>query len=378
MCQDALHKLLMQVPKCEHHVHLEGALTPGLFLALFTRHNASLQAESHIYASLASLRDHYSSPDACPSQQDFWTRYSTGLHVLRTTADFRDLGMEYFQKAADCTVRHAEVSFDAQAHTSRGIDFRTVINGLKSACADAQAEYGMSSCLILCFRRDLPLSSARETYDAAREHLLDGTIAGIGLHGPGETEYPPELFQEIFHQAEKDGVRRTAHAGETAGPETITAALSSLKAQRIDHWRTLPSDKKLLERIVRGNHLLTACPVSNVRLLPSAGVEAVWDLPIRPFLDSGVCFSINSDYPALLGGAWVQEGYCAVQHAFGLKFREWESVCLASIEGSWCSEERKMEIACELLAVLEGWADGLPDLPEATKKRARKRKVLEE
>jgi len=273
------------------------------------------------------------------------------MSVLLNEKDFEDLAYEYFHKAHNDGVRHAEVFFDPQAHTSRGIAYETVVKGFSTAQARAEKDFGLTSKLILCFLRHLPAKEANETFETADAlgHFSNGTVAGIGLDS-SEVGFPPELFREVYAKAEEKGVRRTAHAGEEGDPSYISGALDILHTTRIDHGVRLVEDEALFQRVAREKILVTLCPLSNVRLRV---VKKVADLPLRKWLDNGIQFSINSDDPAYFGG-YILDNYVAVQEAFGLTVEEWRGVAVASIKGSWCSEERKEEVLREIEAWFEG------------------------
>jgi adenosine deaminase len=223
----------------------------------------------------------------------------------------------------------------------------TVVKGFDRACQRAEKDLGITSKLIMCFLRHLPVNEAKDTLQAAISGgYLDvqageerRVIEGLGLDS-SEVGFRPELFAEQFAEAEKMGVRRTAHAGEEGDPSYISGALDSLHAERIDHGIRLVEDPALLQRVIKENILLTVCPLSNVCL---QAVQNVGQVPIRKFLEAGVKFSLNSDDPAYFGG-YILENYCAVQEAFDLSMDEWKVIAENSIQGSWCGEKRKREL----------------------------------
>ncbi|CZR56933.1 probable adenosine deaminase [Phialocephala subalpina] len=284
------------------------------------------------------------------SLNDFLHYYFIGMSVLLHSSDFESLAYEYFTRAHNDGVHHAEIFFDPQAHTSRGVAYGTVVEGLVAAQKKAEKEFGLSSKLILCFLRHLPASEAGETYKEAEAlgHFSDGTVAGIGLDS-SEVGFPPEIFREVYTSAGKAGIRRTAHAGEEGDSTYISRALDLCNTERIDHGIRLVDDEELLKRVAKDKTLVTMCPLSNVRL---RCVTKVADLPIRKFLDEGVRFSINSDDPAYFGG-YILDNYCAVQESFNLSLVDWKFIAVAAIEGSWCDAERKSA----LLAKLEEWEE---------------------
>jgi adenosine deaminase len=260
-------------------------------------------------------------------------------------SDFEALAWEYFLKAKRDGVLHAEVFFDPQAHLDRNISYATVVGGFTAACKRAKSELGISTELIPCILRHLPISSAWEMYNQVLPDLQSGAVAGIGLSSTEKGNRPGQ-FQDIYADAKAKGIKRTAHAGEEGDVSYVREALEVIHVQRVDHGIKLADDTELLAEFARQNILVTVCPISNVEL---RCVKDVKELPIRQFLDAGVKFSLNSDDPSYFGG-YILANYCAVHEAFNLSVEEWAGIVTASIEGSWCSAARKEE----MLQVLDG------------------------
>ncbi len=258
------------------------------------------------------------------------------MKCLIKEQDFEQLAWEYFLKAKSDGVVHAEVFFDPQAHTGRGIAYEIVVKGFTTACQRAEKELQLSAKLILCLLRHLPVEDSTTTYEQARLDLESGRLAGLGLDS-SEKEFPPGAWKEIYGTAKTKGIRRTAHAGEEGPVGYIREALNELDIERIDHGIRLAEDTDLMQEVADKNILVTMCPLSNVRL---RCVKNVRELPIRTFLDNGVMFSINSDDPAYFGG-YILENYCAVQEACNLTAKDWEGITKAAVEGSWCDHSRK-------------------------------------
>ena len=336
MCKSNLHPFLAALPKAEHHMHLEGALSPSLLFTLAARNSIMIPSSDQAFASPAALLDRYS---RFSSLDDFLQYYFFGMKCLIREQDFEQLAWEYFLKAKSDGVVHAEVFFDPQAHTARGIAYETVVDGFTRACQRAERELGLSTKLILCFLRHLPVEDSRTTYEQASSDLESGRLAGLGLDS-SEKGFPPGPWKEIYGTAKAKGIRRTAHAGEEGPVEYIREALRELDVQRIDHGIRLAKDTDLMREIAERKILVTMCPLSNVKL---RCVKTVQELPIRTFLENGVMFSINSDDPAYFG-AYVLDNYCAVQEACNLTAKEWGGVTKAAVEGSWCSDGRKQDM----------------------------------
>lgn len=314
-----LSSFIIGLPKAELHLHIEGSLEPDLMFALAQRNGVAIP-----YASVEDVRAAY----AFGNLQDFLDIYYAGADVLRTQRDFHDLAAAYFERAAADGVVHAELMFDPQTHTDRGIPFVTVIEGLLSACGEAEARHGISSVLILSFLRHLSEEAAFATL-AAAEPWLD-RIAAVGLDS-SENGHPPEKFARVFAAAAAKGLRLTAHAGEEGPPAYVYEALDLLHVDRIDHGNRALEDDALVERLVREGMTLTVCPLSNLKLCV---VHDLADHPIDRMLALGLRATINSDDPAYFGG-YIADNYHAAAAARGLTRVQLGQLARNSFTGSF-------------------------------------------
>lgn len=355
MCKSSsspIHNFLHALPKVEQHLHVEGTLEPELLFELAAKNGVTLP-DDPVYASPSSLRERYGRFSCL---DDFLHYYYLGVSVLVGADDFERLAWTYFAKAAEQNVRHAEVFFDPQAHTARGVSYDVVVQGLVAAKARAERELNMTVELIVCLLRHLPVPECDRLIDTVldRGHFTDGTLVGLGMVS-SEKDFPPELFRDTYARAAAMGTHLTSHAGEEAPPSFITSSLENLGVTRIDHGLAAAQDPALMASLAANRTLLTLCPWSNVAL---CNIPELADAPIRTFLDAGVRFSINSDDPAYFG-AYIEECYCRVQDTFALTVADWDWIVRGSIEESWCSEARKAEIIAELDNVLDKYRPAL-------------------
>jgi len=290
------------LPKAELHLHIEGTLEPDMMFRLAARNEITLP-----YPSVEALRSAYQ----FEKLQDFLDLYYQGMGVLRTEEDFYDLTWAYLEKARAQNILHAEIFFDPQGHTTRGIAFETVIDAICRALDNARKRLGISSRLIACFLRDRSASEAMATLDEILRHR--DRIVAVGLDS-AERGHPPEKFAAVFDRARAAGLLTVAHAGEEGPAAYVRGALDLLHVARIDHGNHALDDPALVERLVRERVPLTVCPLSNVRL---CGVDTIANHPLRAMLDRGLFVTINSDDPAYFGG-YLNENYIAVQQALGL------------------------------------------------------------
>ncbi|MPZ61210.1 MAG: adenosine deaminase [Propionibacteriales bacterium] len=322
------------LPKAELHLHLEGTLEPELIFELAARNRVRLP-----YASVDDLRRRYAFTDL----QSFLDLYYANMRVLRTAQDFRDLTTAYLARARQAGVRHAEVFFDPQAHTSRGVPLAEALAGVTEALSDSEREYGVSTGLVVTFLRDLSADSAMSTLESVLD--LGSPVLGVGLDS-AEMGHPPAKFAEVFARARAEGLRCVAHAGEEGPPEYITDALDVLRVERIDHGVRCLEDDGLVERLVRDRIPLTVCPLSNVRL------RVVDDLAAHPIVrmrDRGLLVSVNSDDPSYFGG-YVDENYGQLAREFGLDASTLAELARNSFESAFLEPPRRDALLAEVAA----------------------------
>jgi adenosine deaminase len=331
-----LDTFIAGLPKAELHMHIEGSLEPELMFELARRNRVEIP-----FRSVEEVRAAYSFSNL----QDFLDIYYQGAAVLRTEEDFRDLALAYFDRAAADSVTHAEIFFDPQTHTDRGIPFGVVMAGLLAGMAEALERHGLSSKLILCFLRHLDEAAAFATLREA-EPWLD-RIEAVGLDS-SELGHPPEKFARVFRAAAEQGLKRVAHAGEEGPPDYVWQALDLLEIDRLDHGNRSLEDPRLVERLAREHMTLTVCPLSNHKLCVVPDLAAH---PIDRMLAAGLRATINSDDPAYFGG-YVNDNYRAVAGLLGRDALA--TLARNSFEGSFLGEAQKAEQIERLDAYLAG------------------------
>ena len=324
--RERLPALLRSMPKAELHLHIEGSLEPELIFRLAQRNGVTLP-----YPSVEALRAAYAFSDL----QSFLDLYYAGAAVLLKEQDFFDMAWAYFERAAADNVVHAEIFFDPQTHTERGVPIEAVIVGLEHACRRAHAEFGISAKLILCFLRHLSEEAAFDTLEQAlpyRHHFI-----GVGLDS-GERGNPPEKFARVFARCRELGLHVVAHAGEEGPPAYIAAALDVLQVERIDHGVRCVEDPALVRRLAASRMPLTVCPLSNVKLcvFPTLAQHN-----LKALLDAGLCATVNSDDPAYFGG-YINDNFVQTFTAVpALTARDAWQLAANSFEASFADEAHK-------------------------------------
>jgi adenosine deaminase len=319
-----LPALLAAMPKAELHIHIEGSLEPELIFALARRNGVSLP-----YAGVEDLRKAY----AFTNLQSFLDIYYAGASVLLEEQDFYDMAWAYLQRARHDNVLRAEIFFDPQTHTARGVAMETVITGLHRACQDAR-NLGVDAELILCFLRHLSEADAFETLEAALP--LRDKFIGVGLDS-SEVGHPPEKFARVFAKCRQQGLHLVAHAGEEGPPAYVWSALDVLKVERIDHGVQSVKDPALMKRLAQDRIPLTVCPLSNLKLRVFPSLE---QHNLRALLDAGLVATVNSDDPAYFGG-YLNANFLQTFAATGLDVRHAYLLARNSFEGSFAEPSAK-------------------------------------
>lgn len=318
-----LDAFIAGLPKAELHLHIEGSLEPEQMFEFARRNNVAIP-----YASVEEVRAAYDFSNL----QDFLDIYYAGADVLRTEEDFRDLALAYFDRAAADGVVHAEIFFDPQTHTHRGIPFGVVANGLLAGMAEAEAKHGLTSKLILCFLRHLEEEDAFKTLSQAQPWI--DRIDAVGLDS-SEIGHPPSKFERVFTAAAAMGLKRVAHAGEEGPPEYVHEALDLLHVDRLDHGNRSLEDPALVARLARSGMTLTVCPLSNVKLCNVASIHVH---PIDRMLRLGLRATVNSDDPAYFGG-YVGDNYRAIAHGRELDRDDLVTLARNSFLGSFLPDD---------------------------------------
>ena len=325
-------ELIQALPKAELHVHIEGTFEPELMFAIAQRNQIQIP-----YQSVEEVKQAYNFHNL----QSFLDIYYAGANVLVHEQDFYDLAWAYFEKCAEDKVVHTEMFFDPQTHTERGVEFATVIAGLKRACQDAQQKLGISSQLIMCFLRHLSEEKAFETLEQALP--FKDEIIAVGLDS-SEVGHPPAKFERVFAKAREAGFLIVAHAGEEGPPEYVWEALDLLKVNRIDHGVRSEEDKQLMARLIAEKMPLTVCPLSNLKLCV---VNDMKGHNIRRLLQQGVHVTVNSDDPSYFGG-YMNDNFIAIQQALDLSNEELKQLAINSFEASFISDQEKQKWIAEI------------------------------
>jgi len=323
--QSKIIEFIKNTPKAELHLHIEGTLEPEHLFRLAKKNNIKIP-----FANVDEIKSAYNFSNL----QSFLNIFYQGSKVLISEQDFFDLTWAYAQKCKENNIVHSEIFFDPQTHTSRGINFDIVVNGIHKALLKANKEFGLTFEIIMCFLRHLDETSAFETLDQALDHK--DKIIGIGLDS-SELGHSPRKFKKVFKKAIEKGFLTVAHAGEEGPPEYIWEALNLLKVKRIDHGVQCLGDEKLVKKLRDEKIPLTVCPLSNIKLCVFNNLD---EHNLKKMLNKNLMVMVNSDDPAYFRG-YLNENLIESQVALGLSMEEVKTLIINSFKSSFLKEEKK-------------------------------------
>ena len=322
-----INEFIKKSPKSELHLHIEGTLEPEQMFALGKRNNIQIP-----FKNINEVKKAYNFNNL----ESFLKIYYEGSKVLIKEKDFFELTWAYALKCKEDNIVHAEIFFDPQTHTSRGISFDIVINGIYKALKKAENELGLSFKIIMCFLRHLNEDDCFKILDQAIAHK--DKIFGVGLDS-SEIGNPPKKFQNLFKNATENDFVTVAHAGEEGPPEYIWEALNLLNVKRIDHGVQCLKDEKLVEKLSNDQIPLTVCPLSNIKLRI---FDKLNEHNLKKMLDKKLMVTINSDDPAYFGG-YLNQNLIETQAALNLSFEDIKTLLINSFKSSFLNEEMKKE-----------------------------------
>ncbi|GAA5955048.1 hypothetical protein JCM21900_002769 [Sporobolomyces salmonicolor] len=329
-------------------MHIEGSLEPEMLFALAEKNKIAL--DPAMYTTIPALQERYCN---FSNLDDFLAYFNKAMDVLLYEDDFADLAYGYMKRVHTDGLVHAEVFFDPQAHTARGVALESVVRGLNKGLKKGEAEFGITHKLIKCFVKHLSVESAIESLEACAPYFQSGEIHGLGADST-EKNNPPSKFASIYERARALGVKNlTMHSGEEGPASWVRQTVEDLGINRVDHGVHAADDPQLLIDLALRRTFLTICPLSNVRLKVHKNVR---ESPIPKLMEAGVPFSINSDDPSYFGG-YILDNYVAVHEAFNFSKEVWRQLAVNSVYGSWCAPERKEEIIRHIDAHMTEWAD---------------------
>ena len=320
-----LLEFIKKSPKAELHLHIEGTLEPEQMFALAKRNNIQIP-----FKNINEAKEAYNFSNL----ESFLKTYYEGAKVLIKEQDFFDLTWSYALKCKEDNIVHAEIFFDPQTHTKRGISFDIVINGIYKALQKAKKEFGLSFKIIMCFLRHLDEEEGFKVLDQAIVHK--DKIYGVGLDS-SETGNPPNKYEKLFKKAIEYGFITVAHAGEEGPPGYIWEALNLFNVKRIDHGVQCLKDEKLVEKLSESQIPLTVCPLSNVKLCV---FEKLKDHNQKKLLNKGLITTVNSDDPAYFGG-YLNTNLIECLMALNLTKEDIKRLIINSFRSSFLSEDKK-------------------------------------
>ena len=330
---------IQSLPKAELHLHLEGSVEPGTLAELSRRHNTPLPTENNRYDVRGSgdvlseddVRRLYSYKDF----NGFMLAFKSVTERLRTPEDYELITYRLMQKLRQQNVMHAEVYVSVGVIRWRGQEFEPILEGMERGRERGQRDFGVSLLWIFDAVRHFGPEAAAEVFDLAARNV-DRNVVGIGIGGD-ERRGPAEWFRDLYKKAAGQGLRLTAHAGETTGPESVWSALN-IGAERIGHGISIAQDPELVEVLAHKQVPVEICLSSNLR----TGVcDGFGEHPVKSFFDEGLMVTLNTDDPAMFQTTLNREYQIAMEQ-FGFSREQLREIARNSFEASFLPVEKKL------------------------------------
>jgi adenosine deaminase/aminodeoxyfutalosine deaminase len=335
----ASKSFIQSLPKAELHVHLEGSVDPATLVELSRRYNTPLPTENNRYDVAGSgdvlgeedVRSLYSYKDF----NGFLMAFKSVTERLRSPEDYELVTYRLMQKLRQQNVVHAEVYVSIGVIRWRGQPVEPIFEGMERGRERGQRDFGVSLLWIFDAVRHFGPEAAGEVFNLAAR-LRDRNVVGIGIGGD-EARGPAEGFRDLYKKAADDGLRLTAHAGETTGPESVWGALN-IGAERIGHALSAASDPELLEVMAQKQVPVEMCITSNLR---TGACKELEEHPVRRFFDEGLMITLSTDDPAMFQTSLNRE-YEIAQQAFAFSDEHLRELARNSIEASFLAVEKKL------------------------------------
>ncbi len=340
---------ILALPKAELHLHLEGSVEPDTLAELSRRHAAPLIAANPAYVA-SPVSSRALSPDEARSLYQyadfggFLVAFKAVTECLRTADDFELVTYRLMERLHAEHVLHAEVYVSVGVYLWRGDDFDALFAGMERGRRRGLRDFGVSLFWLFDAVRQFGPEAARSVVEKTIE-LRGESVIGFGIGGD-ERRGPPELFRDVYAYAREQGLRVTAHAGESCGPESITAALDTLGAERMGHALTACRDRELLARLVERQVPLEICLTSNLR---TGCCPSLAEHPLKHYVELGALVTLNSDDPSMFGTSLARE-YQLAQETFGFTAAQLRALAANSFRASFLDDGRKQHF----LQLLEG------------------------
>ncbi len=316
----SLEDYIRRLPKAEVHLHLEGAIEPATLAELAARHGMPPPpADLYRYTDFSG----------------FLKAFKLVCDHLKTPQDYHLVTLRMMERLERDGVVYAEVYIAAGVMLWKGESFEEMFEGIEAGAQEGRRHCGVEVRWVLDATRQFGPEAARRMA-ALAARFRDRGVIGIGIGGD-EAKGPPEMFTEVYAYARSQGLRLTAHAGETVGPESVWGALRELGAERIGHGTTAVRDPVLVAHLAAKRVPVDACLTSNVR---TGVLRDVREYPLRRYFDAGVLVSLSTDDPAMFETDLTPE-YLLAHDRFGFSRAELARLAANSFEASFLSPEEK-------------------------------------
>lgn len=350
MTQGVININITLYPKIDLHVHLDGCISYETIKKISEHDNIKLPAYDK-----NELNKLLKADTSTKDMTSYLSKFELPLLCLQTSYALELAAFNLMRQAYSNNIKYMEVRFAPLLHIKRGLKGSEVVESVLRGLERGERLFGIISRAILICMRHHSINNNMYIVKLAKRFCGNGVV-GIDLAGD-ETNFPPDLFVEVFDYAHESGIPITIHAGETAGPKNIWTAINKLHARRIGHGISAIKDLDLLRYLSIHKTTLELCPTSN---LQTNAVENLRDYPAKRFFDEKIPISINTDNTAASDTSLTSE-YATIVNKCGLSLNNMEAVLLQSLEAAFISTNEKIKIYESIRLDLNDFWESYPD-----------------
>ena len=324
--KDNFDNLIVEMPKTELHLHLEGAIPLETLYNLIQRRGGDPSISTLedlerklIYTDFAHFID-------------VWTWKNT---FIKEERDFEEIAYQVLRDLSEQNVKYLEAFYSPGDYWRQGLSVQGITEYVIKGKERAYHDFGIRSELIVDLIRDHGSEVGMQRLDEVTPYLGKGVI-GIGLDGSEQT-FPADPYESVYKEARQRGFRLTAHAGEAVGPESIWVVIKKLGCERIGHGVRAKEDPQLVSFLKERQIPLEICVFSNVK---TKVFESVETHPIRQYFEDGLMVTVNSDDPTMFNTSITQE-YLLLTQKLGFTLKGIRHLTMNGIEASFMSDKYK-------------------------------------
>src|ERR1700722_16240956 len=322
------------LPKIELHCHLDASVRVSTVAELGRKIGLSLPTP---------LEPALVAPECCVDLADYLVRIDLALEVMQHRDHLVRIAREIVEDLAADGAIYGEIRFAPQLHLRNGLDMQEVLNAVHEGLQQGEQQTGMKTGLIVCCLRHESGERSLEIATLAVNNR--DKVCALDLAGD-EARFIGAPHADAFALAKREGLRRTVHAGEAAGADSIREAIDLLGAERIGHGVRIIESADLEERAKTIRLPLEMCPLSNVQ---TRATNSLAEHPIDRLFRKGLRVTVNTDCRTVSLTTLTKE-FERLENTFHWGLPEFHKCQRNSAEAAFVTDEVRADLIRRLTA----------------------------